>query len=126
MERGEQMKRLITVIATTGVLATGGVGSALAGGSSGKGHETISASCTVLGNVTVHVTSGASAWIGDSHYVLLRLQGTFTPTSGPAESFTKTYGRKRGFGQSYACTGSETDAGGTFSFTATIARNPNR
>jgi hypothetical protein len=120
------MKRLITAIATTGLLAAGTVAPALASGSQGNGQETISATCTVLGNVTVRASSGASAWIGNSHYVLLRLQGTFTPTSGPAESFTKTYGRKRGFGQTYTCTGTESDATGTFSFTATIARNPNR
>jgi hypothetical protein len=120
------MKRLICVLAITGVLAAAAVGSAVAGGSSGKGHQTLSATCTVLGSVTVHATSGASSWVGNTHYVLLRLQGTFTPTTGPAQSFTKTYGNKRGFGQTYTCTGSQTDASGTFSFTATVARNPNR
>jgi hypothetical protein len=120
------MKRLFCVLALIGALAALAVGSAVAGGSSGKGHQTLSATCTVLGSVTVHASSGASAWVGNTHYVVLRLQGTFTPTSGPAESFTKTYGNKRGFGTTYTCTGSQTDASGTFSFTATVARNPNQ
>jgi hypothetical protein len=120
------MKRFFCALAATALVAASAVGPAGAGGSSGKGHDTITATCTVLGTVTVHATSGASAWVGDTHYVLLRFQGTFTPTSGPAESFTKSYGQKRGFGTTYTCTGSETDATGTFAFTATVARNPNR
>lgn len=120
------MKRLFCVLGLIAVLAASAIGSAVAGGSSGKGHQTLTATCTVLGAVTVHASSGASAWIGNTHYVLLKLQGTFTPTSGPAQSFTKTYGNKRGFGTTYSCTGSTTDASGTFSFTATVARNPNK
>jgi hypothetical protein len=118
------MKRLICVLALTGTLAAIAVAPAFGGGGSGKGHETISATCTVLGSVTVHANSGASAWVGNTHYVLLRFQGTFTPVSGPAQSFTKVYGKKSAFRTTYTCTGSESDATGTFSFTATVARTP--
>ena len=86
------MKRLICALAAAGMVAASAVGTAGAGGSSGKGHDTITATCTVLGTVTVHVTNGGSSWVGDHLYVLLRFQGTFTPTSGTSQSFKKTFG----------------------------------
>jgi hypothetical protein len=69
-------------------------------------------------------TSGASSWVNNTHYLLLRLTGTFTPTGGTPHTFTKVYGHKSGFGQTYTCTGSQTQPTGIFSFTATIARTP--
>jgi hypothetical protein len=78
----------------------------------------------VLGTVTVHATSGASSWVNTTHYLLLRFTGTFTPTVGTPQAFTKVYGHKTGFGQTYTCTGTQTQAMGTFSFTATVARTP--
>jgi hypothetical protein len=104
--------------------AAAAVSSAAAGGSSGNGQQTIIANCTVLGTVTVHASSGQSAWVGSTHYVVLKFSGTFTPTGGTAQSFTKTYGMKRGFGPTYTCTGSQNDASGTFTFTAWVARTP--
>ena len=55
------MKRLVSVLAATCLLAALGVTSAVAGGSNGKGGQTITATCTVLGTVTVHASSGQSA-----------------------------------------------------------------
>ncbi len=98
------MKTLFCVLATACVVAVVAVSSAVAGGSSGKGTQTLSATC-----------------------VLLKFAGTFTPTGGAAQSFTKTYGHKTGFmsGPSHTCTGSQSDSTGTFSFTATVAPTAN-
>jgi hypothetical protein len=118
------MRSVFCVLAMACAFAAATVGPAAAAGSSGNGQQTLTATCTVLGTVTVRASSGQSAWVGSTHYVVLRLSGTFTPTGGTAQSFTKTYGMKNGFGQTYTCTGSQSDASGTFSFTATVARTP--
>jgi hypothetical protein len=118
------MKRLISILAVTFVLAALVVTSAVAGGSNGKGTQTITATCTVLGTVTVHVSSGQSAWVGNTHYVTVWFRGTFTPTGGQPTTFTKSYGHKSGFGTKYTCTGSQSDSTGTFAFTAIVARTP--
>jgi hypothetical protein len=118
------MKRFISVLAMACAVAALGVTSALAGGGNGKGGQTITATCTVLGNVTVHASSGESAWVGNTHYVTVWFHGVFTPTSGQPFSFTKAYGQKSGFGTRYTCTGSTSDSTGTFSFTAVVARTP--
>jgi hypothetical protein len=119
------MKRFFCVLAVICGLAAVAVTTAAAGGGSGKGGQTITASCTVLGTVTVHASSGASAWVSNTHYVLVSLTGTFTPalgTTGTTQTFTKSYGHKKGLRTQYSCTGSSTDSSGTFSFTATVAR----
>ncbi len=118
------MKRLISVLAATCLLAALGVTSAFAGGSNGKGGQTITATCTVLGTVTVHASSGQSAWVGNTHYVTVWFTGTFTPTGGQPMTFTKRYGTKSGFGPRYTCTGSQSDSTGTFTFTAVVAKTP--
>ena len=117
------MRRFFCVLAMACVCAAIMIGAALAGGgSSGKGPQTLSASCTVLGSVTVHASSGASAWVNNTHYVLLKLTGTFTPSGGTAQPFTKVYGHKHGFSTTYVCTGSNTTSAGTLSFTAWVVR----
>jgi hypothetical protein len=118
------MKTLICVLATVCALAILPVTAAVASGSNGKGPQTITATCTVLGTVTVHVSSGQSAWVGNTHYVTVAFSGTFTPTGGQPMTFSKTYGHKSGFGQRYTCTGSVTSPGGTLAFTATVAKTP--
>jgi len=119
------MKRLIPILATTCVVAALGTTSAVAGGSNGKGGQTITATCSVLGNVTVHASSGQSAWVNNTHYVTLAFTGTFTPVGGQPTTFTKTYGHKAGFtGTKYTCSGSQTDSSGTFAFIATVAKTP--
>jgi hypothetical protein len=118
------MKKFMCVLATACGLAVFPVTSVVAGGSNGKGQQVITATCTVLGTVTVHVSSGQSAWVGNTHYVTVAFSGTFTPTVGAPTSFSKTYGNKSGFGQRYTCTGSQTSPDGTFSFTATVAKTP--
>jgi hypothetical protein len=123
------MKRILGILTTACVVAAVATSSAVAKGpthtnSNGKGPQTLTATCTVLGSVTVHATSGASAWVNNTHYLLLRLTGTFTPTGGTPQPFTKAYGHKTGFGQTYTCTGTHTQAMGTLTFTATVARTP--
>jgi hypothetical protein len=119
------MRKFACALVLTFALASLAVTSAVAGGSNGNGGQTISATCTVLGAVTVHASSGQSAWVGNTHYVVLKFSGTFTPTSGQPMSFTKTYGTKSGFtGAQYTCSGSQTSPDGTFSFTATVAKTP--
>jgi hypothetical protein len=118
------MKRLLCgftlVIALAGVAVTSAVA-----GSGGKGSQTLTATCSVLGTVTVHASNGQSAWVNNTHYVVLTFTGTFTPVSGTPETFTKTYGHKTGFtGTKYTCSGFQTDPSGTFAFTATVAKTP--
>jgi hypothetical protein len=119
------MRKFISVFAVAGALAALTVTSALGAGSHGKGGQTITATCNILGTVTVHASSGQSAWVNNTHYVTLAFTGTFTPVNGTPSTFTKTYGHKSGFtGQHYTCLGSQTDSSGTFSFTATVAKTP--
>lgn len=114
------MKHVLTAIALVVLLAAIGVSSALARG----GKQTISATCTVNGAVTVHASSGQSAWVNNTHWVVLRFTGTFTPAGGTAESFTKVYGHKTGLMRRTidTCSGSQSDGTGTFAFTATVAK----
>ncbi len=119
------MRKFIPVFVVACALAALAVTSAVAGGSNGKGGQTITATCNILGTVTVHVSSGQSAWVGNTHYVTLWFTGTFKPVSGTPSTFTKSYGNKTGFtGQHYTCSGSQTDSTGTFSFTAIVAKTP--
>jgi len=82
--------------------------------------------CTTSGMVTVHASSGASAWVNNTHYLVLKLIGTVTPTGGTAHTFTKIYGHRQGFHSSsvQTCTGSQTSPMGTFSFTVWVAKTP--
>lgn len=116
------MKRVLTAIALVVLLAAIGVSTALARG--GKGSQTLSATCTVNGAVTVHASSGQSAWVNNTHWVVLKFTGTFTPTGGTAQSFTKVYGHKTGFMKRTVdtCSGTQSDSSGTFEFTATVAK----
>lgn len=119
------MKRLICGVALVVALAGLAVTSAVAAG--GKGSQTIVASCTinsVTSSVTIHASSGGSAWINNTHWVLLRLTGTFTPTVGTPTTFTKVYGTKAGFHSRTqgTCSASQPAPGGTFSFVATAAK----
>ena len=114
------MKRVLTAIALVVLLAAIAVSTALARG----GKQTISATCTVNGAVTVHASSGQSAWVNNTHWVVLRFTGTFTPTVGAAQTFTKVYGHKTGLLRRTidTCSGSQSDTTGTFAFTATVAK----
>jgi len=114
------VKRILTAIALVVLLAAIGVSTALARG----GKQTISATCTVNGAVTVHASSGQSAWVNTTHWVALRFTGTFTPTGGTAQTFTKVYGQKKGLLKRTidTCSGSQSDSTGTFAFTATVAK----
>ena len=104
------------------VCGTVGSATALAAGTSGNGHDTIVATCTVSGNnVTLYVSKfGQSVWIPDSHYVIQHYVVTDSSDSVTYEHF---YGRKSGFGASQECTG---DAGdGLRTFHIFLAPNPN-
>jgi hypothetical protein len=116
------VKRILISIALVTVLAALNVSTALARG--GKGSQTISATCTVNGAVTVHASNGQSAWVNNTHWVVLRFTGTFTPTGGTAQTFTKVYGHKTGFLKRTVdtCSGTQSDSSGTFAFTATVAK----
>ena len=54
------------------------------------------------------VSSGASFWMGDQHYVLTSFTGTFTPEGGRPETSTRTFGQKTGLA------GSEITSSATF------------
>jgi hypothetical protein len=116
------MKRLICGVALVVALAGLAVTSAVAAG--GKGSQTLTATCTTAGAVTVHASNGGSAWVNNTHWVVLRLDGTFTPTSGTPTSFTKIYGHKTGFVSRVhdTCSGSVTSSSGTFSFKVVVAK----
>jgi hypothetical protein len=115
------VKRGIAATVLMLTLAVLAVSSAFAAG--GKGSQTLTATCTT-GAVTVHASSGQSAWINNTHWVVLRFTGTFTPAGGTAHTFTKVYGHKTGLMRRTidTCSGSQTDTSGTFSFTATVAK----
>jgi hypothetical protein len=64
--------------------------------------------------VTVTFSSGASAWIGSTHYVLLSLTVTLVRTSGEIETFAKTFGEKAGAAdEAIVCTKVEQTPSGT-------------
>jgi hypothetical protein len=119
------MRKVIGVLGLCCLIAAVVVGSAIAKGPGGKsstnGPQTLRATCTTAGAVTVHASAGGSAWLNNHHYVLVRLQGSFTPTTGTPMSFAKNYGHKSGLKTRDTCTGTQTSADGTFSFTATVA-----
>jgi hypothetical protein len=123
--KGGSMKRLICGVALVVALAGLAVTSAVAAG--GKGSQSIAATCTinnVSSPVTIHASSGGSAWLNNTHWVLLTITGTVTPTGGSSTTLTKSYGTKTGL-QSRThgtCSGSQTDSSGTFSFTATAVK----
>jgi hypothetical protein len=119
------MKRFFCVLAATCALSPAVIGSAFAG-NGGKGSQTLTAACTTSGMVTVHASSGASAWVNNSHYLVLKLTGTVTPVGGTAHTFTKVYGRKQGFHSAavQTCTGSQTSPMGTFGFTVWVVKTP--
>jgi hypothetical protein len=112
------MTTFALVLACAGLLVT----SAVARG--GQGSQTLTASCTVNGMVTVHASNGQSAWVNNAHWVVLRFTGTFTPAGGQPQTFTKVYGHKHGFLKRTvdSCTGSQSEDGNTFVFTATVAK----
>jgi hypothetical protein len=116
------MKRLICGVALVVALAGLAVTSAVAAG--GKGSQTLSATCVTAGAVTVHASNGGSAWVNNTHWVVLKLTGTFTPTGGSPTTFTKVYGHKTGFVSRThdTCSGFQTNSSGTFSFTVVVAK----
>jgi hypothetical protein len=117
------MKRLICGVALVVALAALAVTSAFAAG--GKGSQTLTATCSPpIGTVTVHASSGGSAWVDNTHWVVLTLTGTFTPTGGSPTPVSKTYGNKTGFNSrtKTSCSGLISNSSGTFSFTVTVAK----
>src|SRR6476469_6928150 len=116
------MRRTICSVSLVIVLAGLAAVSALAAG--GKGSQTLTATCTTSGAVTVHASNGQSAWVNNTHWVVLRFTGTFTPTGGTAQTFTKVYGHKKGLMKRTidTCSGVQSDSSGTFAFTATVAK----
>jgi hypothetical protein len=123
--KGGSMKRLICGVALVVALAGLAVTSALAAG--GKGSQTLGATCTinnVTSSVTIHASNGGSAWLNNTHWVLLSITTTFTPTGGTPTTVTKVYGSKSGL-QSRThgtCSGSGSNPSGAFSFTATAVK----
>jgi hypothetical protein len=119
------MKRLICGVALIVALAGLAVTSAVAAG--GKSSQTIAATCTinnVTSSVTIHASNGGSAWLNNTHWVLLKITSTFTPTGGSPTTTTKVYGTKTGLASRTigTCSGSGSNPSGTFSFTATAAK----
>jgi hypothetical protein len=112
------------ICSLTLVLALAGLAAVSALAAGGKGSQTLTATCTTSGGVTVHASNGQSAWVNNTHWVVLKFMGQFTPTGGTTQSFTKTYGHKTGFiaRTQQSCTGSMTQSGGTFTFTAWVAK----
>lgn len=120
--KGGTMKRIICSLTLVVALAGLAAVSALAAG--GKGSQTITATCGTTSGVTVHASSGQSAWVNNTHWVVLKFQGWFTPAGGTTQSWTKVYGHKYGLvaRTTQTCSGSTTDSTGTFMFSATVAK----
>ena len=93
----------------------------------GGGLESFEVTCDGQ-QVTVNVSSGATFWLGDQHYVLTSFTGTFTPEEGEAETMTQTYGQRRGLaGSEITCTASFEEPGeGTFDVLVTAVAVPPR
>ena len=91
----------------------------------GKGLETFEVMCGEQ-PATVTVSAGSSFWIGDQHYVLTSFTGTFTPEEGEPETFTQTFGAKRGLaGDEITCTATFVEPGeGTFTVVVTAVAVP--
>lgn len=116
------MRRSICSLALVVALAGLAAVSALAAG--GKGSQTLTATCTTSGGVTVHASNGQSAWVNNTHWVVLRFQGWMTPAGGTTQSWTKVYGHKTGLvaRTTQTCSGSTSSPAGTFTFSATVAK----
>jgi hypothetical protein len=94
------------------------------GAPKGKGLEQFPIMCGGT-EVTVTVSSGASFWIGDQHYLLTSFTGTFTALDGSTETETKTYGTRKGLtGTPISCSASFSDPEGTFDVTVTAVPVP--
>ena len=114
---------MISLCAATGLTALAGPAAAAP---PGVGLETFPVTCDGE-EVTVTVSSGASFWIGEQHYVLSAFTGTFTPEDGePEPPFTKSYGQKTGLaGDEITCSAAFTEPGeGTFEVLVTAVAVP--
>jgi hypothetical protein len=76
----------------------------------GRGLESFGpAQCEGLGEVTFTTTRGSAGpgWIGDDMYVLQSIAATFSATfpdgSTEEESFSQSFGNKKGLGEPIAC-----------------------
>ena len=117
------MRRVWGAGAVIAVCGTIGSAPALAAGTSGNGHDTSVANCTVSGtDVTLYVSKfGQSVWIPDSHYVIQHYVVTEDSPGNPV-TYEHFYGSKRGFGAPHECTGY---AGDGHTFHISLAPNPN-
>ncbi len=121
------MKRLTSLTVVALAFAALLVSAAFGAGGNGSAQQPVAATCTTSGAVTVHASSGQSAWVNNQHWVVLRFTGTYTPANSMTSyTFTKVYGHKNGLvktGTAQSCTGTQTDANGnSFTFTATVAK----
>jgi hypothetical protein len=90
----------------------------------GKGLESFPATCNGQAT-TITASSGAAFWVADQKYVLQSITFVFTPTGGDPQTFTKTYGKRKGLtGPPIHCTGSFSDPEGTATFDATGVPTP--
>jgi hypothetical protein len=95
----------------------------------GKGLESFHVTCDGGTHAIATVSAGSAFWIGAQQYVLTSFSGTFTPEQGAPESFTQTFGQKKGLaGTLITCTGTFAEPGiGTLDFIATgVAVPPTR
>jgi len=94
------------------------------GAPKGKGLEQFPVMCGGA-EVTVTVSSGASFWIGEQHYLLTSFTGTFFPDAASPETETKIYGMRKGLaGTPISCSVSFSDPEGTFDVRVTAVPVP--
>ena len=87
--------------------------------------EPFPVTCDVLGEVMVaQVPSApANAWTTSGlHLVLVSLEATFTPTTGPVQTFSKTYGNRAGLATRYSCVATFEDLTGTTVVNVVVAQ----
>ena len=78
--------------------------------------EPFPVTCDVLGEVMIAQAppSPANAWTTSGlHLVLVSLEATFTRTTGPDQTFSKTYGNRAGLATRDSCVAIFKDATGT-------------
>ena len=92
---------------------------------SGKGLETLEVTCNGQ-DVMVTVSAGQSFWLGGQHYLIKSFTGTFTPETGDPETFTQTYGQKKGLGtDTITCTATFVEPGeGSFAIVVSAVPVP--
>jgi hypothetical protein len=91
----------------------------------GPFQEPFPVTCAGLGEVMVVEAPGqtANSWTTSGlHVVFVSLEAAFTPTTGPVQTFSKTYGAREGMTTRYSCVATFEDETGTTVVNVVVAQ----